>query len=145
VPRKFTILVCRGPECGEKRHSANVHAQLRQELAACPLDGIEVNLDLFSCFGKCKKGVNVLVREVVPTDNPALLRLMPSAGSGGRAVIYHGVEPRETRRILEEHILGGRRIVEFVERGAQVERLFEERNAMASSAPPGNQQQGTAK
>jgi (2Fe-2S) ferredoxin len=114
VPKKYTILVCRGPECGDKRHSADVHAAFKRELASCPLGGNEVTLDLYSCFGKCQRGPNVLVREVLPTDNPMMLRLMPTAG--GRASLYHRVLPAEARRILEEHIAAGRPLVEFTKR-----------------------------
>ena len=60
-----------------------------------PLGGNEVVLDLYSCFGKCQRGVNVLVRENLPTDNPMMLRLMPTAG--GRATLYHRVVPAEAQ------------------------------------------------
>jgi len=114
VPKKYTILVCRGPECGDKRHSADVHAALQVELRACPLNGNEARLDLYSCFGKCQRGVNVLVRETLPTDNPMMLKLMPTAG--GRATLYHRVLPTEARRIVEEHVANGRPLVEFTQR-----------------------------
>jgi (2Fe-2S) ferredoxin len=114
VPKKYTILVCRGPECGDKRHSADVHTALQQALRTCPLNGNEARLDLYSCFGKCQRGVNVLVRENLPTDNPMMLRLMPTAG--GRASLYHRVEPAEARRIVEEHIANGRPLVEMTQR-----------------------------
>ena len=96
MPKKYTILVCRGPECGDKRHSADVHAAFKRELASCPLDGNSATLDLYSCFGKCQRGVNVLVRENLPTDNPMMLKLIPGdffclprkrmVGSGDHAV-----------------------------------------------------------
>ncbi len=114
MPKKYTILVCRGPECGDKRHSADVMTALQQAVRSCPLNGNEVKLDLYSCFGKCQRGVNVLVREVLPTDNPMMLRLMPTAG--GRASLYHRVEPSEARRIVEEHIAAGRPLTEFTQR-----------------------------
>jgi (2Fe-2S) ferredoxin len=114
VPKKFTILVCRGPECGDKRHSADVHAALKRDLATTPLGGNEVVLDLYSCFGKCQRGVNVLVREMLPTDNPMMLRLMPTAG--GRATLYHRVMPSEAKRILEEHIARGQVLTELTQR-----------------------------
>ena len=91
-----------------------MHAAFKRELASCPLGGNEVTLDLYSCFGKCQRGPNVLVREVLPTDNPMMLRLMPTAG--GRASLYHRVLPVEARRILEEHIAAGRPLVEFTKR-----------------------------
>ncbi len=115
MPRKYTILVCRGPECGDKRHSADVHAAFKRELAQGPAPGgNEAVLDLYSCFGKCQRGVNVLVRENLPTDNPMMLRLMPT--SGGRATLYHRVQPSEARRILEEHIGRGQVLTEFTQR-----------------------------
>jgi (2Fe-2S) ferredoxin len=114
VPKKYTILVCRGPECGEKLHSADVHAALVRELRSCPLAGNQVAIDLFSCFGRCHSGVNVLVREMTTADNPTLLRLMPTAG--GRAILYHRVQPTEARRILEEHVAQGRPLLDMTQR-----------------------------
>jgi len=114
LPKKYTILVCRGPECGDKRRSADVHAALKAELATTPLGGNQVVLDLYSCFGKCQRGVNVLVRENLPTDNQMMLRLMPT--TGGRATLYHRVLPSEARRILEEHIARGQPLTEFTQR-----------------------------
>jgi (2Fe-2S) ferredoxin len=136
VSKKYTILVCRGPECGEKRGSGDVHAQFQLELQVCSLNGNSATLDQFSCFGKCKKGVNVLVRELSSLDNPTLLRLMPAAGgSGSRATIYHGVRPSEVRRIVEEHVALGRRITEFVDRGPEVERQAIELELERASPP----------
>jgi (2Fe-2S) ferredoxin len=106
-------MVCRGPECGDKRGSAQVHAALQRELAR-PLDGNEVKLELYSCFGKCQKGVNVLVREVKPGENTRLLLLMPTASSS--AFLYHAVKPEEAPRIVEEHVLGGAPILDFTRR-----------------------------
>jgi (2Fe-2S) ferredoxin len=114
VPKKFQILVCKGPECGDVRHSADVYAAFALEIARCPLGGNEVVLDRYSCFGKCKRGVNVLVREVKPGENTRLLLMMPTAGPN--AYLYHAVVPVEARRILEEHVAGGRPIVEFTRR-----------------------------
>jgi (2Fe-2S) ferredoxin len=115
VPKKYRILVCRGPECGEKRNSAAVHTQIGEELRQCALNGNEASLELYSCFGKCQKGVNVLVREVRPNDNARMLLLMPTAGPG--AFLYHGVRPDEARRIVEEHVANGRPLVELTRRG----------------------------
>jgi (2Fe-2S) ferredoxin len=114
VPKKYAILVCRGPECGDKRHSADVHVAFKEALRATPLGGNEASLDLYSCFGKCQRGPNVLVREVLPTDNAMMLRLMPT--SGGRATLYHRVQPSEARRILEEHVARGQVLTEFTQR-----------------------------
>jgi (2Fe-2S) ferredoxin len=114
VPKRYQILVCRGPECGDKRRSADVHAALAVALSSCALDGNEAKLDLYSCFGRCQKGVNVLVREVRPGENTRLILMMPTAGVG--AFLYHGVVPGEARRIVEEHIAGGRPLIEMTRR-----------------------------
>lgn len=114
MPKKYTILVCRGPECGDKRHSADVHTEFKRELARVPLDGNQVSLDLYSCFGQCQRGPNVLVREILPTDSAMMLKLMPTAG--GRATLYHRVAPADVRRIIEEHVAAGRPLVELTQR-----------------------------
>src|SRR5439155_1243371 len=114
VPKKYTILVCRGPECGDKRHSADVHAAFQRELRSCPLGGNEAVLDQYSCFGKCQRGPNVLVRESVPGENAMMVKLMPTAG--GRSHVYHMVQPSDVRRILEDHVAQGRVITEFTQR-----------------------------
>ena len=114
MPRKFQILVCRGPECGDKRHSADVHAALKHELQTVPLGGNEAQLDLYSCFGKCQRGPNVLVRELRPGENTRMLFLMPTASP--TAFLYHRVDPREARRIIEEHVARGVPIVDFTKR-----------------------------
>ena len=114
MPKKYQILVCRGPDCGDRLHSADVHAAFDRELKACDLQGNEATLGLYSCFGRCKKGVNVLVREVRANENSRMIMLMPTAGPG--AFLYHAVKPDEARRILEEHIASGRPLIEWTRR-----------------------------
>lgn len=112
--KKYKVIVCRGPECGEKRHSADVHAQLAHELKTCPLGANEGVLEWHSCFGQCHSGVNVLVREVRQGESSTMLTLMPTSGPG--AVLYHQVVPPEARRIIVEHVAHGRPIIEFSRR-----------------------------
>jgi (2Fe-2S) ferredoxin len=114
VGKRYKIIVCRGPECGEKRHSADVHASLARDLKSCPLDGAAVQLDWHSCFGRCTSGVNVLVREVRPGENALILSLMPTSAPG--AVLYSQVLPKETRRIVEEHVAKGAPVIDFTRR-----------------------------
>jgi (2Fe-2S) ferredoxin len=114
VAKKYQILVCRGPDCGDKRNSAAVYEELGQQLQLVPLNGNECKLELYSCFGKCRKGVNVLVREVRPGENARMILLMPTAGAG--AFLYHAVTPGEARRLIEEHIAQGRPLVEWTRR-----------------------------
>jgi (2Fe-2S) ferredoxin len=115
VPRRFKVIVCRGPDCGERRHSADVHRAFTEAIRTAALGGNEAQLDWHSCFGQCQKGVNVLVREVQPGENAFMISMMPTSAPG--ACLYHEVKPTEARRILEEHIGAGQRIEEFVRRG----------------------------
>jgi (2Fe-2S) ferredoxin len=115
VPRRYQILVCKGPECGDKRHSIDIFHAFERELKSCPLDGSEVTVAQYSCFGRCQKGPNVLVREQRPNENQRLLLLMPTAGAG--ACLYNGVKPDDARRILDEHVGRGHPIKELMNRG----------------------------
>jgi (2Fe-2S) ferredoxin len=119
--RRFTILVCRGPDCGEKRDSASVHtafaAAIAEATTAEPLPG-PVDLGWYSCFGRCRRGPNVLVREIQPNENPMLVRMMPTAGA--HAILYHGVRPDEARQVIEEHVRNGRKLQALMERGRPV-------------------------
>ncbi len=114
MPKKYQILVCKGPECGDKRHAGDVHAAIAVELKSCPLNGNEVVLERYSCFGKCQKGPNVLVREMKPNENLRMILLMPTAGAG--AYLYHLVKPEEARQIVLEHIANGRPLLELTRR-----------------------------
>lgn len=110
-PKRYQILVCKGPECGDKRHSADVFDAFERELQSCPLDGNSAQLERYSCFGKCQKGVNVLVREMKPNENLRFILLMPTAGAG--AYLYHFVTPADARRIVTEHVAAGRPLLEL--------------------------------
>lgn len=106
------VLVCRGPECGERRGSAAVHEAFVAELARCAPRDREIRLDWQSCFGQCRRGVNVLVREMRPGEDYFFVTFRPG-GSG--SALYHGVLRADVRRIVEEHVIGGR-VVEEVRR-----------------------------
>lgn len=111
MARQIKVLVCRGPECGEKRRSAEVHAQLLRCLREAPLQDVEVEIAWQSCFGYCTQGPNVLVRQVLPGENSLRLSMMPTAAPG--AVLYHGVRPLDVGRIVQEHLQCGRTIAEL--------------------------------
>jgi hypothetical protein len=54
------------------------------------------------------------VREVLPEENPMIVRMMPTAGP--RAVVYHGVLPNEARAVIEEHVRSGRKLQPLIDR-----------------------------
>lgn len=105
MSRRFKILVCRGPDCGDKRNSAAIHRALLQG-AATEAPDAEADIGWHSCFGQCTNGPNVLVREVRPGENALRLSLMPTMAPG--AVLYYGVQEADAPRILREHLQSGR-------------------------------------
>jgi (2Fe-2S) ferredoxin len=100
--KKMMVLVCRGTECGGKRDSAAIFRRFEETLRGHP----EVNLKWQSCFGQCQKGVNVMVREVLPGEDLFFSSFVPAPGRG--AVLYHGVTPPDVDRITVEHVAAGR-------------------------------------
>jgi (2Fe-2S) ferredoxin len=115
--RRLKILVCRGPECGDKRNSAAVHAEFVCQLAAPPplaQAGVEVQLDWQSCFGKCQRGPNVMVRELRAGED-AFFQSFLVLGPG--SALYNMVRPSEVPRIVAEHVRGGKVVIELKNRG----------------------------
>jgi (2Fe-2S) ferredoxin len=114
--RRVLVLVCRGPECGGKRDSASVHSALCSALPGRVPPGTEVLLRWQSCFGQCQKGVNVMVRQLGEREDVLFLTTIAGATPAGGA-LYHRVVPSEVPRIVDEHVVGGKVIVEFKKRG----------------------------
>src|SRR5262245_31888852 len=98
--RRLRILVCRGPDCGDKRNSAAVHAAFVERLKTLPAE-VEVALDWQSCFGRCQRGPNVMVREVKEGED-AFFRSFLTHAPG--AALYNAVTPRDVERIVGEHV-----------------------------------------
>lgn len=116
--RRFKILICRGPECGDRHGSAALHEVFRTSLEA---NGAREHTELMwqSCFGRCTQGPNVLVREVL-TSEPAV----PTLGSGfatlpgprGVTALYNRVDTQRATHVVTQHVIGGRIVREYVER-----------------------------
>lgn len=115
--RRFKVIVCRGPECGDRRGSAVLHAAFTRELAARELVGITpaVALESQSCFGRCTMGPNVLVREVTGAD-PAVRQFATMPGPRGATALYNRVTVERVARIIDDHLVAGRVVREFIER-----------------------------
>lgn len=115
--RRFKIVICRGPECGDRHGSAALHDVFRAALAA---QGAQDRAELAwqSCFGRCTQGPNVLVREIVSDD------AMPGLGSGfatlpgprGTTALYNRVDRQRVLHVVATHVLGGQIVREYVER-----------------------------
>ena len=110
--RRFRIVVCRGPECGDKRDGHAVHAALSAAVAAADV-GARCAMDWQTCFGRCSQGPNVLVREVVTLAPPRLgLADLPTRLGGGprtATALYNRVAPVHAAEIVASHV--GRGVV----------------------------------
>lgn len=111
-PKKYRITVCRGPECGDQRNSAAVHASFVNEIRVRRLEG-RVELAWQSCFGRCRQGPNVLCAAIEPKANTFLFALAPARGD---AAMYNGVTPADCERILSEHVMGGRLVRDLIKK-----------------------------
>lgn len=117
VPRRYKIVICRGPECGDRHGSAVLHDVFRSVLEA---HGAQEHTELVwqSCFGRCTQGPNVLVREILTVDP------MPTLGTGfatlpgprGATALYNHVDTQRVAHVVAEHVIGGHIVREYVER-----------------------------
>ena len=90
-----------------------MHEALSVELRRAGLGPKNVHLAWQSCFGQCRRGVNVLVREMKPGEDPFFISFKPG---GERSALYHGVRPEDAPAIVAEHVIGGRVIEEMKHR-----------------------------
>jgi (2Fe-2S) ferredoxin len=103
VNRRFRVVVCRGPECGDRRGSRAVYDAFRRVIDARGLAS-RCELGWQSCFGRCTQGPNVLVREIVDGGSD-----VPRA-----TALYNGMDAMTVDEVVSEH----------VERGVVVRRLI---------------------
>ena len=82
-----------------------MHQALADEISRQRPEGRTVRLDWQSCFGHCRKGVNVLVREMRPGEDYFFVSFRPG---GPGSALYHAVTPQDAPRIVAEHVAGGR-------------------------------------
>jgi (2Fe-2S) ferredoxin len=118
VVRRFKIVICRGPECGDRHGSAALRDVFQTLLDA---HGAQEHTELAwqSCFGRCTQGPNVLVREIFPTE-----QALPALGSGfatlpgprGATALYNRVDSQRVKHVVAEHVVGGHVVREYVER-----------------------------
>jgi (2Fe-2S) ferredoxin len=116
---RYQILVCRGPTCGAKRNSRAVYEALGELVDAYALER-RVELGWKTCFGRCTRGPNALVRERVP-DSRAVgepVFGLARASCGGASAFYTGLEPANARALIREHVLGGAIVARLLDRPA---------------------------
>jgi (2Fe-2S) ferredoxin len=115
--RRFRIVICRGPECGDRRGSQALHECFRKALDDSGAHEI-AELAWQSCFGRCTQGPNVLVREIL-TEPPGGLTSGGFAtlpGPRGVTALYNRFDSSRVAPVIEQHVQGGRIVREFIER-----------------------------
>jgi (2Fe-2S) ferredoxin len=109
--RRFRILVCRGPECGDRRGSRAIYEAFRATLGE---HAGRCELTWQSCFGRCTQGPNCLVREITEVGPPRFaFAALP--GPRGVTALYNHLDPVNVSEIVAEHIGQGvivRRLIE---------------------------------
>jgi (2Fe-2S) ferredoxin len=88
----LTVVVCRGPTCGDKRGSGALAARLAEVVAARGL-AERVHLVDETCLGHCLRGPNILVQEEGAE---------PFSG-----VLYDRMTVEDLDRVVEKHLVGG--------------------------------------
>jgi (2Fe-2S) ferredoxin len=114
LSRRYKIVICRGPECGDRRGSSALHEVFRSALDAHAARE-RVDLVWQSCFGRCTQGPNVLVREVVAQE-PVGFGFATLPGPRGATALYNRVDPERVERVVVQHVLGGQIVRELIER-----------------------------
>jgi len=116
LARRFKVVICRGPECGDRRASSELHEVFRSALERHNARD-RAELVWQSCFGRCTQGPNVLVREIVADQQPGLgtgFATLP--GPRGVTALYNRVDAERVERVVTQHVIGGQVVREFVER-----------------------------
>jgi (2Fe-2S) ferredoxin len=115
-PKRYRVVICRGPECGEQRGSAALHDCFLRRARELGLES-RIELGWQACFGRCRQGPNVLVRIAPATPPRTLLATLPS-GPGQNAALYNGVRPDnlhdDVGKILQSHVARGIIVRELV-------------------------------
>jgi len=113
--RRYKVLVCRGPECGDRRDSRRVYEAFRQTIESRGL-GDSVELGWQSCFGRCTQGPNALVREIQAGEPAFAFAALP--GPRGVTALYNRLDPLKAQRIVAEHLERGVIVRDLIERPA---------------------------
>jgi len=117
VTRRFKIVICRGPECGDRHGSARLYDVFKAALESYGA-GEHTELMWQSCFGRCTQGPNVLVREILSGE------AAPTLGSGfatlpgprGATALYNRVDTERVAHVVTEHVIGGNIVRSYIER-----------------------------
>lgn len=136
---KYRVRICRGPTCGDERNSDAVAEAFQRVLAEAQEAEVEVCWQ--SCYGRCRKGPNVLVRALV--DRPPVRNFSvatPPPSSGGPATMYNYVTPADVVDIVHGHLATGRPVRGLIERAKRrdAEELAREEDELLHSTRDGD-------
>ena len=99
VPVRLTVIVCRGPVCGDRRGSARLLEHARDRVASRGLaDRVTVREEV--CLGHCLRGPNILVA----SGDPGLAAV---GEAPGQSVLYNHMTVDDLDRVIERHVVGG--------------------------------------
>ncbi|HET6280664.1 MAG TPA: (2Fe-2S) ferredoxin domain-containing protein [Polyangia bacterium] len=101
-PFRFTVIVCQGPTCGDKRNSQALYQRLEETIATRGL-GDQITLWRETCFGHCLRGPNILVCD---TDEIGGRLVIPEPGRSS-AVLYNRMTVADVDRVIDRHLMGG--------------------------------------
>jgi len=110
-------VICRGPECGDRRGSAALHDQFRRAIDAHGA-GASVELGWQGAFGGCPQGPNGRVRGLVAAGPGAVIGMGLATLPGPRGVtaLYNRMTEARCEPVIVQHIQGGQIVRDFIER-----------------------------
>lgn len=108
-------MICRGPECGDRRGSAVLHDAFRDALEKHGVRDV-AEIAWQSCFGRCTQGPNVLVREILTAEPTLGSGFATLPGPRGTTALYNRIDPARAETIVTLHVRDGQIIRELIER-----------------------------
>jgi (2Fe-2S) ferredoxin len=104
----MTVVVCRGPVCGDRRDAAALTAHLLESIVRRGLtDRVRVSEEV--CLGHCLRGPNILVCE--GDEAGGFGGALGAGGAGGlasaRTVLYNRMTVADLDRVIDRHLVGG--------------------------------------
>lgn len=109
----WQFLVCEGPTCGGCKFSPAVTQKLRQEVDRLELKHRVAVLD-YLCLGRCRDGVNMIVRRVHEGES---LHAQPGMETleEDDVWLYSEVEPDAVTGVLESHAFANQALAPFAQ------------------------------
>jgi (2Fe-2S) ferredoxin len=110
-PRRLTVLVCRGPTCGDKRGGGLLFESLQRIVDERALAG-QITVGQETCFGHCLQGPNILVCDTAQLEAQGG---WPDLGAPS-AVLYNRMTQPDLMRVIDRHLTGGMVVRPFLNR-----------------------------